>query len=132
VTLPVLPEPSSVLMSTRVLGPSPVMVSVTSRGPSSPVRGVEGPDLVAGCDVLDGGGGAVGEQYGSAGQEAVGGTGDAVLFLLLRLLVLALPFWSEPPPLSGGLSGASVTSAHSPWTAPAASPTTAVSSASKK
>src|SRR5690606_25591615 len=42
-----------------------------------------------GCDVLDGGGGAVGEQYGSAGQEAVGGTGDAVLFLLLRLLVLA-------------------------------------------
>src|SRR5690606_24210679 len=50
--------------------------------------GVEGPDLVAGGDVLDGGGGAVGEEYGGAGQEAVGGAGDAVLVLLVLALVL--------------------------------------------
>src|SRR5690606_38003757 len=51
-------------------------------------EGVEGPDLLAGGDVLDGGGGAVGEQYRGAGQEAVGGAGDAVLVLLVLALVL--------------------------------------------
>src|SRR5690606_20110484 len=51
-------------------------------------EGVEGPDLLAGGDVVDGGGGAVGEQYRGAGQEAVGGAGDAVLVLLVLALVL--------------------------------------------